>query len=112
MKYLITLMCGLLLTGLSACGSKAAKSMEQSEETTAMIEAAMIEGRNTAKAFATKQWKDTLELQRHLLEAKSVQSKYVINKQPKCAAAFDSTFVSTMKTVRPDLASHLAAHYK
>lgn len=86
--------------------------MEQSEETTAEIEAAMMMGRNAAKEFATKQWEDTFALQKKLLDVRTRSSKYTIDKKPQSAAAFDSSFVSTMRTVRPDLADQLQKHYK
>ncbi len=94
----------------TAC--KQTRSVEESEETTAEIEAAMMEGRNTAKSFVTRNWKDTMELQNHLLEAKTIQSKYVKQNKPRSAAAFDSAFVSTMKTVRPELARELSPYLK
>lgn len=92
----------------TSCGSKQG---EATEETEAEIEAAMMMGRNVAKSFATRQWKDTLQLQSHLLEARSEQSKYVIAKKPKSAEAFDSGFLSTMHTVRPDLSNELDRYY-
>lgn len=91
---------------LAACG-KEGKQIEKSEETTAEIEAAQMEGRDAARAFVGREWRDTLDLQRQLLEVRAKQSKYVMEKKQKCAEAFDSTFVSTIRTVRPDLAPHL-----
>ncbi|MDE7381368.1 MAG: hypothetical protein K2N03_04485, partial [Muribaculaceae bacterium] len=93
-------------------GCSQTRSVENSEETTAEIEAAIMEGRNTAKSFVTKNWRDTMELQNHLLEAKSIQSKYVKDKKTRCAQAFDSAFVETMKTVRPELARQLSPYLK
>lgn len=80
---------------------------EKAQETAADIEAAQMMGRNAAKRFVGRPWKDTLELQRQLLEARAEHSKYVRANKPQSARAYDSTFVSTMKTVRPDLALHL-----
>lgn len=82
---------------------------DKGTESDADIEAAVISGRNAAKSFATKEWSDTLQLQRLLLEVRSESSKYVMKKQMKCAEAFDSAFVSTMKTVRPELGRVLEA---
>lgn len=103
---------GLILLCSSLLFSCKMKSVEESEETAAEIEAAIMEGRNTAKGFVTKNWSDTMELQDHLLNAKSIQSKYLKEKKLRCAAAFDSAFVSTMKTVRPELARHLTPYLK
>lgn len=81
---------------------------EKTEATTAEIEAAQMEGRNAAKEFVSRDLSDTLKMQHHILEAKSKQSKYLIEKKPECAAAFDSAFISTLRTVRPDMADELA----
>lgn len=103
MKSYNILIAAMMLAAVAAgCGQT-----EKTEATVAEIEAAQMEGRNAAKAFVTKEWRDTMELQKNLLEAKAAQSKYLINKKPECAAAFDSAFVSTVRTVRPDIADQL-----
>lgn len=87
--------------------SAACSQTEKTEGVTAEIIAAQMEGRNAAKEYVTKQWKDTLELQKLLLETRARQSKYVIKGDTAAARAFDEAFVSTLKTVRPDVARHL-----
>lgn len=87
----------------TACGKK----VEKGEETEAEIEAAMIEGRETARVFVNTEWKDTMELQNRLLQARTASSKYDMAKKPRSKAAFDSAFVSTIRTVRPDVAAEL-----
>lgn len=98
--YIAAIATGMLLC--TACGNT-----EKTEAITADIEAAQMEGRNAAKEYATKQWRDTLELQRLLLETRARQSKYVIAGDTASARAFDEAFVSTLQTVRPDVARHL-----
>lgn len=88
---------------LPACGKK----VEKGEETEAEIEAAMIEGREAARVFVNTEWKDTMELQYRLLQARTRSSKYDMAKKPQSKAAFDSAFVSTIRTVRPDVAAEL-----
>lgn len=95
----------LLTAGASCSGS--VKETEATEETVAEIEAAQMEGRNAAKGFVNKQWPDTMHLQQQLLEARAAQSRYVLAKKPRCAAAFDSTFVHTLRSVRPDIAAQI-----
>ena len=56
---------------LSSC-SKTDKGAEDVAET----EAAIIDGREAARIFVQRNWKDTTELQALLLEARSRQSKY------------------------------------
>lgn len=92
----------ILLAALTAC-----KGTERAESVEAAVEAAQMEGRTAAREFVNAQWKDTMELQKRLLEVRSRQSKYVENKMPEAAAAFDTAFVNTLKTVRPDVARHL-----
>ena len=94
---------GFMFLLMGACGQT-----ERTEATVAEIEAAQMEGRNVAKDFVSRDLSDTMKMQRHILEAKSRQSKYLIDKKPECAAAFDSAFVSTLRTVRPDIADEIA----
>lgn len=88
--------------------SAACSRTEKTEAVTAEITAAQMEGRNAAKEYVTKQWKDTLELQSLLMETRARQSKYVLKGDTAAARAFDDAFVSTLQTVRPDVARHLA----
>ena len=83
---------------------------EKTEAVTAEITAAQMEGRNAARRIISKNWKDTIELQKELLDIKARQSKYIIEKKEKCAAAFDSSFFSTIRTVNPDLNKIIRAH--
>lgn len=103
-----TIFIAIAALALVACNSKEAKNMEASEETTAMIEAAMIEGRSDARRIINREFKDSMEFHGALLEANSRKSAYQIRKQPKCEAAYDSAFISTIRTTRPDLARQLS----
>ena len=91
----------LLLVG--ACSGT-----EKTEGITAEIEAAQMEGRNAARLFLSRDMTDTMQMQRSILEAKAKQSKYIVDKKPECAEAFDSAFVSTLRSVRPDLAREIS----
>lgn len=100
MRKILTIIAAALMA--AACSQT-----EKSEETVAEIEAAQMEGRTAARVFIGREWNDTTQLQHNLLEARSHQSKYVINNKPHCAAAFDSAFISTVRTVKPDLARQI-----
>lgn len=80
---------------------------DKGEETAAEIEAAMMEGREAAKIFVNRPWRDTTELQSRLLEARSRRAKYDTIGLKKCAEAYDSGFVSTIRTVNPDVANQI-----
>ena len=80
---------------------------EKTEAITAEITAAQMEGRRAAGLILGPEWEDTLQLQKALIDAKVKQSKYLIAGKPECAQAFDSTFVSTIRTVNPDLANKI-----
>ena len=110
MKRIYILLSAALLL-CAACSRKEVEAEETSAETVAEIEAAQMMGRDAARDFTGRQWNDTLDLQRHLMDVKSVQSKFELEGKKQCAAAFDSAFVSTMQTVRPELADHLLRHY-
>ena len=87
---------------LSSC-SKTDKAAEDAADT----EAAIIEGREAARIVVPRNWTDTTELQGLLLEARTRQSKYRMAGKERSAQAFDSAFVSTLRTVRPDVAREL-----
>lgn len=92
----------LVAAGCSSKGEQAA-----AEETADQIEQAHIAGREAAREFVSKKWKDTLELQGHLVEAASRRTPY--DSLPKCRATYDSAFISTIRTVRPEIAAQLEA---
>ena len=87
----------------AACGGN---KENKGGENAADIEAAM-EGREAARIFLNRPWRDTIELQRQLLEARAKQSKFSAAGKQQSAAAFDSAFVSTLKTVNPSVAREL-----
>ncbi len=104
MKRIKTIISAVALTlsaSLCGCGSPEKDALE------AKIEAAQIEGREAAREFVNREWKDTMELQNRLLEVRSMQSKYEEENAHEAAAAFDTAFVSTLRTVRPDIAREL-----
>lgn len=88
----------LLVIALVSCSGT-----EKTEAITAEITAAQLEGRKAAGYILGPEWKDTSQLQMALIDAKVKQSKYLIDGKPECAAAFDSAFISTIRTVNPSL---------
>lgn len=80
---------------------------EKTEAITAEITAAQMEGRRAAGLILGPEWNDSSKLQMALIETKARQSKYLIDGKPECAAAFDSTFLSTIRTVNPRLAEKI-----
>lgn len=86
--------------GLIGCSRQAEQI--SAEEMAEQMEAAN-EGREAAKAIITKEWTDTLALQRAILEARAANSKYELEGKDRCKAAFDTAFYNTIETVRPDL---------
>lgn len=99
MKYLLGLFLSIVCLACS--------QTEKTEAITAEITAAQMEGRRAAGKILGPEWKDTTKLQRALLDIKAKQSQYLINGKPECAAAFDSTFISTIRTVNPQLAKKI-----
>lgn len=93
--------CPLLLSTASCADT------EKAEYVAAQVEAAQMQGRNAARRFVNREWRDTMELQGLLLEARAGRTQFMNDTFPEIAAAYDSTFVSTLKTVRPDIAVHL-----
>ena len=85
------------------------RQTEHTEAITAEIMAAQMEGRREAGRILGPEWKDTAQLQRALIDVKVKQSKYLIDGKPECATAFDSTFISTIRTVNPSLAAKITS---
>lgn len=104
-KLLYIFILSALSLSIWSCGKM--KNIEKGEETQAEIEAAMMDGRSAAREFINKTWNDSIELQNHLLEARTQRIPYDTVDKPHCRAAFDSAFVSTIRTVRPDIAKAL-----
>lgn len=96
----------LTLSALASCGGNASKS-EEAQETAAEIEAAQMMGRRAAREFVNREWRDTMRLQEHLLNACAQRSKYEIEGKNRCAEAYDSAFISTVRTVRPEMAREI-----
>jgi hypothetical protein len=76
---------------------------EKTEALTAEITAAQMEGRNAARPIINREWKDTTGFNKTLEKALEKRYTYLKHGRPECAEAFDSTFVRTVRTVRPDL---------
>lgn len=94
---------GLVMAILFVSGCSRQAEQVSAEELADQMEAAK-EGREAAKAIVTKNWKDTMQLQIALLDARAANSKYELEGKTECKARFDSAFFNTIRTVRPDLA--------
>lgn len=99
----------LALPLLCACSSKDVKQVENGEAESANIEAAIMEGRTAARSFISADPADTFALQKKLVEARAIQSKYIQAKHPEHAEAFDSAFIGTLRAVNPDVARSIEA---
>lgn len=102
-KFAIHAAICLLLTGLGSCSNRG----EQAEvkEEVEQIENARIMGREAARVFINKDFEDSLAMQRELVEAGSKRAQF--DSLPQSRAAYDSAFISTVRTVRPDVAAEL-----
>lgn len=93
----------LIIPACSPAGNRVAV-----EETAEQIEDARIAGREAARTFISRDWRDSLELQSHMIEAGMIRAKY--DSLPQQQAAYDSAFISTVRTVRPEVAAQLEHH--
>lgn len=87
---------------LLSCGGKGNGSVSGEA-----LEAARMAGRNAAKIFVSREWKDSLELHSQLLEVAAERSKYTMENRSVERAAFDSAFISTVRATRPGLAERI-----
>lgn len=92
-----------VLVGCSSRGEQAAVK-EEAEQ----IENAHLDGREAARAFINREFRDSMELQLEMVNAGATRAKY--DSLPKCRAAYDSAFISTIRTVRPEVARELSRH--
>lgn len=83
------------------------KKTDKGEEEAVQIEAAMMEGREAARIFLNRTWNDTIELQQKLQEARSRRIKFDSLGLDRSAVAYDSGFVTTIRTVNPEIAKHI-----
>ena len=96
----------MALSLLAACSGNV-KQTEKAEATEAQIEAAQMAGRNAAKDFVRREWNDSMELTSHLLDVAAQKNTYIMEGRKQEEAAFDSAFISTLRTVRPGLADQI-----
>lgn len=104
-RFLKFIIISLPLFALSCSGGGSNDGTQLPPESPEMLEAARNSGREAARVFVNTVWKDTLEIQRQLLESRVKKSDYAGH--PACEAAFDTAFISTVRTVRPDVAAEL-----
>lgn len=97
MKKILYVAVAFLLM-MSAC-----RGTEHTEAVTAEVEAAQMEGKQAARVIVGREWPDSMELQRELLRARAKSSRYTEEGHPELTAAFDSAFISTIRTIRPEL---------
>lgn len=94
-----------LLMILGSCGGRGGE--DAGKETPRQIEKAANAGREAARKVITRQFADSMEFHGALLEANAEKSRYRLDSLPRCEAAYDSAFISTIRTTRPDLADML-----
>lgn len=97
----------LLLISITAVAVSGCTKTDKGEEAAADIEAAMMQGREAAKLFVSRPWKDTAELRHKLIEVRVRKIRYDSLGKIECGNAYDSAFVSTIRTIRPDIAEKL-----
>lgn len=95
----------LLLLGVlaSTLAMSSCAGTEKAEAITAEITAAQMQGRNAARYIIHRQWKDTTGFGKEINKVYIMREEYYKEHQQECAEAFDSTFVRTVRAVRPDL---------
>ncbi|MDE6576995.1 MAG: hypothetical protein K2J82_10980 [Muribaculaceae bacterium] len=95
----------MLLISLNSCSG--CSETEHTEAVTASIEAAQMMGRTDARVFVNRQWNDTSELHYRLRQIRERHDSLSHKFSKEYAAAYDSAFISTIRTVHPDLALHI-----
>ena len=110
-KKLLKITGGALLSGgllFSFTSCSACSETEHTEAVTADITAAQMMGRNDARYFVNRHWNDSSELRYRLALIRHQSDSLKKSRGMEFAAAYDSTFISTIRSVNPDLASSVA----
>ncbi|MDE6442859.1 MAG: hypothetical protein K2K64_00345 [Muribaculaceae bacterium] len=93
----------MLLVSLNSCSG--CTETEHTEAVTADITAAQMMGRNDARFFVNRQWNDSSELRYRLALIRHQSDSLKKSRGMDFAAVYDSTFISTIRAVNPELAS-------
>lgn len=94
----------LLYIAAAAVALASCRGVEHSEQVTSEIEAAQIEGRRYAADVVRQDWsRSPAGLRAKLDSARARRDLYIKEGMNDKAAAFDSTFRSTVRAVQPDL---------
>ena len=105
MKHRIFLVACLSALPFVVSGCAGCSETEHTEAVTADITAAQMEGRDAARRVLNEDWHDRSILRERLDSVKAWKERIVRDKNSQCGAAFDSTFISTLRAVRPELAT-------
>ena len=108
-KFLNILASLVIVAAFASCGSGDRKA-EGGDVTHEQLEQAHLAGREAARVFISRQWKDSLQLQEQLIEAASNAAPF--DSVIRLRAAYDSAFISTIRTVRPEIAAQLEKYQK
>ncbi len=96
----------LMLSAFALAGSSCGET-EKTESVTAEITAAQMQGRDAARRFIHQDRSSFSKLSERLDSVDSMKKRTVSGKHPQATAAFDSTFISTVRTIRPELAKEI-----
>jgi len=97
----------LLMLSAFALGGSSCGETEKTEAVTAEITAAQMQGRDAARRFIHQDWSSFSKLSERLDSVDSMKKRTVSGKHPQATAAFDSTFISTVRTISPELAKEI-----
>lgn len=93
------------LAAAALCGCSRAGEQAAVKEEADQIEAAHLAGREAARPFLNHELKDSLAIHEALVRAGAQRTKY--DSLPQCRAAYDSAFISTVRTVDKHLAAEI-----
>lgn len=94
-----------VILGIVSAGCSENAERVSARETAEQIQEAGLAGRDAARHIMIREITDTMELMNMLLEARAKSSQYEMEGRMKEKAAFDTAFISTIRTVKPDLAT-------
>lgn len=95
---LYIIVASMAATGLMACGGGSSAGSTRAEE-------ARLRAAEAARKLIATDHSDTMAMQHSILDAKAIQSEYLVAGDTIAVRAFDKAFRETLLTDDPDLAS-------
>lgn len=105
--FFLSVICAASASLLAGCSGSEVKETEEAEGVASEEMAAQMAGRNAARPFVNREWTDSAALFSGIRKARERGLRYDAAGKRNCAIAYDSAFLTTIRSVRPELAEKI-----